>query len=100
MTETNSVKDIRTLLRARLNHAYEEAFQLPYQTSGITKFLNILSIGIFSRCFVCLDHLEKNEKLTGNRFDVKAYSRSQLICDMDTKKNMLRSAAYHLKTIP
>lgn len=99
MTETENVDAIRTLLKARLKHAYEEAYQLPYQTSGIMKFLNILSIGIFSRCFVCLDHLEKNEKSTDNRFDVKAYSRSQLICDMDTKKNMLRSAAYHLKTI-
>jgi hypothetical protein len=99
MTEATKVNTVRSLLSDRLEYAYKEAYLLPYDQPGIRKFLNNLSLGIFSRSFVCLDHLEKNEKLTGGHFDVKAYSRAQLICDMDTKKNMLRSAAYHLETI-
>jgi len=63
-------------------------------------FLNILSIAIFSRCFVCLDQLESNERLTSNQFIVSAYSRNQLICDMDKKINMLRSAKKHICEMP
>jgi hypothetical protein len=99
MTETRNVASIRTLLDERLRYGYSEAYKLPFQPRDIKKFLKILSIGIFSRCFVCLDYLEQNEKFTNNSFNVSAYSRDQLICDMDTKKNMLRSAAYHLKTL-
>ncbi len=99
MTETKKVNEVRTLLSERLDYAYTAAHTLPYPKKRITMFLNSLSIGIFSRCYVCLDHLENNEQFTQGNFDVQAYSRAQLICDMDTKKNMLRSAAYHLKTI-
>ena len=59
----------------------------------------MLDIGIFSRCYVCLDQLEKNQKRTGGVFDVKAYSRKELICDMDTVGNKLRSLRYHFKII-
>ncbi len=99
MTEAKKVEVVRTLLLQRLNYAYQAAYLLPYPKKRVRRFLTNLSIGVFSRCFVCLDHLEKNEKMTGDLFEVKAYTRRQLICDMDTKKNMLRSAAYHIKTI-
>lgn len=99
VTETGNIHEIRLLLNTRLLYAYQQAYTLPYPTAAIQKFLSVLSIAIFSRCFVCLDHLQKNETFTNIKFQVNAYSRKQLICDMDTKKNMLRSAAYHLKTI-
>lgn len=99
ITETDNIHAIRLLLIERLQYAYQQAYSLPYPAVAIHKFLSILSIGIFSRCFVCLDYLQKNEIFTNHKFQVRAYSRKQLICDMDTKKNMLRSAAYHLKTI-
>jgi hypothetical protein len=99
VTEAKKVDDLRRLLLERLNYAYKAAYLLPHPRQRIRRFLNNLSIGVFSRCFVCLDHLEQNEKITNGVFQVKSYSRSQLICDMDTKKNMLRSAAYHIKTI-
>lgn len=99
ITETGNIHSIRLLLNERLQYAYQKAYTLPYPAAAIHKFLCVLSIGIFSRCYVCLDQLEKNEIFTNNKFQVHAYSRKQLVCDMDTKKNMLRSAAYHLKTI-
>lgn len=99
ITEAKSISQIRSLFSTILDENYTEAYTLDYKPRNVKKFLSILSIGIFSRCYVCLDHLEKNELNSENKFIVQQYSRQQLICDMDTKKNMLRSAAYHLKTI-
>lgn len=100
VTTTKHISEIRSLLMENLRQYHADAFQLPFPGKNIRKFLNILSIGIFSRCLVCLDQLEENERSTGNVFDVKRYSRKQLICDMDRKINMLRSAKKHILEIP
>ena len=100
LTETKHIHDIRILLKTYLQQYYADAFELGYPAKNTRAFLNILSIGIFSRCFVCLDQLEGNEKLTGNEFDVSKYSRKQLVCDMDKKRNMLRSAKKHINEMP
>ena len=100
ITETKHIDEIRVFLKKHLQEYYAAAFELGYAKKNTHAFLNILSIGIFSRCFVCLDRLEENEKLTGNVFDVKKYSRQQLICDMDKKMNMLRSAKKHAMEMP
>ncbi|HMJ48826.1 MAG TPA: class 1 isoprenoid biosynthesis enzyme [Ferruginibacter sp.] len=99
LTETKSIQTTRELFSDLLTENYAQAYTLGYKRQNVKKFLGILSIGIFSRSFVCLDQLEKNEQYSGNSFNVMEYSRGQLICDMDTKKNMLGSAAYHFKTI-
>ncbi|CAN5823112.1 hypothetical protein BH11BAC4_BH11BAC4_05990 [soil metagenome] len=100
VTDETHIGKLRSLFSNKLKEHYTDAFNLGYPQKNTHKFLNILSIGIFSRCFVCLDQLEQNEKLTGNVFDVKKYSRQQLICDMDTKMNMLRSAKKHVAEVP
>ena len=100
VTETKHIHDIRVLLKSHLQRYFADAFALGYPRKNTQAFLNILSIGIFSRCFVCLDQLEQNEKLTGNEFDVSKYSRQQLICDMDKKMNMFRSAKKHITEMP
>jgi len=100
VTDASHISSLRSLFSNKLKEHYADAFNLGYNRQDTHKFLNILSIGIFSRCFVCLDQLEQNEKLTGNIFDVKKYSRQQLICDMDTKMNMLRSAKKHITEVP
>ncbi|MEP7165146.1 MAG: hypothetical protein ABI741_10640 [Ferruginibacter sp.] len=100
LTETKKVKDIRAFLSSGLREYYQNAFEIGFPEKNVRAFLNIISIGIFSRCFVCLQQMEENEKLTGNEFDVQQYSRKQLICDMDTKMNMLRAAWSHINDIP
>ena len=97
MTETRNVQSIRSMLIFRWQKASNEAYKLKYSPACVQQFLEILFLGIFSRCLVCLDQLEKNEKITSQQFNVQLYSRSQLVCDMDTKKNMLRSATYSIK---
>ena len=100
LTETKSIKDIRDFFKTSLDEYYQHAFTIGFPKKNVRTFLNIISIGIFSRCFVCLQQLEENEKLTGNEFSVHSYSRKQLICDMDKGMNMLRSAWSHLNDIP
>ena len=100
VTDATHICSLRNIFRNKLKEHYADAYKLGYEKKNIHKFLNILSIGIFSRCFVCLDQLQQNEQLTGNVFDVKKYSRQQLICDMDKKMNMLRSAKKHVVEIP
>ena len=97
VTTADHIKDVRDLFTRHLTVFYDKAKLLPYPRRNIRRFLDLLSIGVFSRCLVCLDHLEKNEATSGNRFQVNKYSREQLICDMDTRRNMLRSAAYLVK---
>lgn len=95
VTEAEHIKPVRELLQHQLMKYYALAYEIGFVKQDVNKFLSILSLGIFSRAFVCLDQLEKNETLTQDKFDVKLYSRKQLICDMDTIKNKLRSARYH-----
>lgn len=100
ITETKSIKEIQTFFKRNLHEYYQNAFETHSSKRNVQEFLDIISIGIFSRCFVCLDQLLKNEIETGNEFDVHKYSRKQLICDMDKKINMLRSAWSCVNDIP
>ena len=95
VTTAMHIRPIRRLLEFELAACNKAAYNTAFPRKNITSFLSILSIGIFSRAFVCLDHLQSNESTTNNEFAVQQYSREQLICDMDKKRNMLRSAAYH-----
>lgn len=92
VTDANHIADVRKILQEHLLVAYENCFELHYSKRQVQQFLDVLTLGIFSRSFVCLHQLEKNERLTGNKFVVEKYSRKQLICDMDKKTNMIRSA--------
>ena len=99
ITETKNIKSTREYFKTGLQEYYQNAFDTGFHQKNVRRFLNIVSIGIFSRCFVCLNQLEKNQQSTGNEFDVHKYSRQQLICDMDKKTNMLWSAWYHINDI-
>lgn len=100
ITNARHINDIHRLLRTRLETYFADAFSLGYPKQQTRAFLDIISMGVYSRCFVCLSQLEKNEKRSGGVFDVHAYTRKQLICDMDTKLNMLRSAIKHIFVVP
>lgn len=97
VTTTDHIRDVRDLFNGHLTAFYNKAWQLPYPRRNIRHFLDLLSIGVFSRCQVCLDHLEKSEATSGSKFMLNQYSREQLVCDMDSGWNLLRSAAYQVK---
>ncbi|MFT3910644.1 MAG: hypothetical protein QM737_14560 [Ferruginibacter sp.] len=99
VTEVKHIAEVRELLQELLSTYYLTAYDIGFPKKNMRQFLSILSLGIFSRAFVCLDQLEKNEATTNNVFNVQQYSRKQLICDMDVAKNKLRSAWYHVKLV-
>jgi hypothetical protein len=97
ITTAAKIKELRITYSAILQIGKEAAYRSGYPKSNVRDFFGIISIGIFSRCYVCLDQLEKNEKGSGGVFDLNKYQRKDLVCDMDTAKNKWRSLRYHLK---
>ena len=99
VTETKHIATVRELFQELLSTYYLVAYDIGFPKKNVRKFLSILSLGIFSRAFVCLDQLEKNEATTNHVFSVHQYSRKELICDMDTVSNKLNSTSYHIKIL-
>ncbi|MEO6671075.1 MAG: hypothetical protein ABIN36_16455 [Ferruginibacter sp.] len=97
ITEATHIAPVCVLLKELLSSCYLAAYDMGFPRKNVQQFLSILSLGIFSRAFVCLDQLEKNEVTSNNVFSVHQYSRKQLICDMDRLKNMYRSAREHVR---
>ena len=97
VTTTKKISELRIYYSAILQMGYKETLRLGYKKNNIKKFFGLISIGIFSRCYVCLQQLEKLEKQTGGIFDLQFYKRKDLICDMDTVANKWSSLKYHLK---
>ncbi|MBK6635842.1 MAG: hypothetical protein IPG38_17525 [Chitinophagaceae bacterium] len=97
ITTTTNMEDLRFYFSALLQTGTEAAYRSGYAKRHVKRFLGILSIGIFSRCFVCLDQMARNQKRTNGVFELNAYSRKELVCDMDTIGNKLRSLRYHIK---
>lgn len=97
VTTTKHIHELRSLYLALLQIGQAAAYRSGYPAANVKRFLDILSIGIFSRCLVCLDQLEKNEKRSGNEFKPLLYKRKDLVCDMDTALNKWRSVKYHIK---
>lgn len=56
------------------------------------KFYANINLGIFSRAWVCLDQLMALQKSNGDVFDLHAYPREALICDMEKWSNLVKSA--------
>lgn len=96
ITTTKKIGDIRSLFMELLKEGAAAAYQTNYPQQQVKKFLDIISISIFSRCLVCLDQLKKNEKRSNNIFTPHLYSRKELICDMDTAGNKWRSVKYYI----
>ena len=97
LTTAEHISHVRIYFLALLRMGYEAAYKTKYPLRNIKKFIDIISISIFSRCLVCLDQLEKNEKRSNNVFAPDKYKRKDLICDMDTAVNKWRSVKYHVK---
>lgn len=99
VTEAEHIDDITNLLTSQLAECFKQSVTTGFLPKNSRQFLSILSLGIFSRAMVCLEQLKGLEASSDNRFQVHQYSRKQLICDMDTLHNMLRSAAYHKQVL-
>jgi len=99
VTTTKKIKELRLLYSSLLKIGFEAAYRSGYLRKDVSSFLGIISISIFSRCYVCLDQLEKTERKYKQDFDPGLYQRKELICDMDTAINKWRSFSYHMKLL-
>ena len=97
ITTAKKISDIRVLFLQLRKEGTDSAYRSNYPAANVKKFLDIISIGIFSRCMVCLDQLEAKEKLSDGFFTPRSYQRKDLVCDMDTAGNKWRSVMYYVK---
>ena len=97
ITTATTIKEFRFYYTALLILSVESAYKSGYSKNKVRKFLGLINMGVFSRCFVCLDQFEKLEKKSNHVFDIKKYNRKELICDMDTIENKLKSLKYLIK---
>ena len=97
VTTAKKISEVRALFLRLMKEGFAVAYRSNYPAANIKKFLDIISIGIFSRTMVCLDQLEANEKRSEGFFTPRSYQRKDLICDMDTGNNKWRSLMYHVK---
>jgi len=98
ITTAKKISDIRALFLQLLKEGTAAAYRSNYPEANVKRFLDIISIGIFSRSLVCLDQLQSKEKLSDGVFMPRSYQRKDLLCDMDTGGNKWRSVVYHVKT--
>jgi len=92
ITDARHISPIREMLHQKIAYCREDQFSKTFHPLHFQRCFDYLSVSIFNRAMICLDQLEANEQITGNQFNVHAYNRAQLICDMDTMHNKLRSA--------
>ena len=97
LTTTKKIDEVRTIFRSEMNSSFQAAYEAGYQVKNVKKFLRLISMSLCSRCFVCLDQLEKREASTGHVFLPAQYSRTDLVCDMDKASNKWKSVNWHIK---
>lgn len=72
------------------------AFKLDIPSIQIRRFLQIMSLSVFSRTLVCFDAMLKNQQLSDGEFVIADYSRNQLVVDMEKPSNILKMFGYFL----
>jgi hypothetical protein len=97
ITTTKKVNDVRGLFIQLLQEGQLAAYATNRPQKNVHRFLQIISIGIFSRVFVCLNHLEKAQQTTNGIFTPATYTRQQLICDMDKTNTIMQSLNYYVR---
>ena len=97
VTTSTHISDVRKIFSEMQQTTFQSFYKTNYKKSNIRNFLRLFSLGLCSRCYVCLDQLEEKEKMSGGIFSPLEYSRADLICDLDKASNKWKSVRYHLK---
>ncbi|MBN2747760.1 MAG: hypothetical protein JXR34_13620 [Bacteroidales bacterium] len=87
-TTATKMDDLRIYYTEQTKRIFSLIQQLELPKSNKINFLRFFAY-IVSRAFVCFDFLEKNEKLTDDKFLIHNYERKQLVCDMEKMGNQL-----------
>ncbi|MEE4214701.1 MAG: hypothetical protein V2I34_06515 [Bacteroidales bacterium] len=97
-TTAKGISEPRSFYVSLMKDVYRMLDQTAYPVKNKKKFTRLVSL-ISSRGLVCLDHLQKQEKLAGGTFNPASYSREKLICDMEKTGNKLKLFRYYLENI-
>jgi hypothetical protein len=97
MTTAKKVNDMRELFKLQLEKSFSLFYKTSYSPKNIKRFLRLIHLSLCSRCFVCLDQLEKKERQTNNQFLPYQYSRNDLVCDMQKAANKWKTVLYHIR---
>ncbi len=96
VTRANHISTVRNQYHQWINDFFAQARALDYPKEQKEQFIRMISLGV-RRADVCLQQLERLEALTKDSFCVDQYERKQLIVDMDTLKNILKSVWFHMQ---
>lgn len=92
-TVTKSNK-LRKLYSEQIKLFIKLCYKMDFPNGQISNFLDGV-MPVLNRGFVCLDRYQFLEN-NNDFFDLKSFNRKQLICDMETIRNLLRTIKYQI----
>ena len=93
LTSCDQIGQVREIFREQMGKTISMVRETSFEKKDIHTYLKKFVMGI-SRCYVCLDQLERLEQKTAGRFIPAEYSRKEMICDMEKPGNMISSLRY------
>ncbi len=96
-TTISKINVLRNLYVDHMNKFINLCYKINYPNNQIKQFLNKV-MPVLNRGFVCLDSYQKLEHSNKGSFDIKCFSRKQLICDMEKPENFLKTLQYQLSS--
>ncbi|MEI6754825.1 MAG: class 1 isoprenoid biosynthesis enzyme [Paludibacter sp.] len=95
-TEETKINNLRAIYSALITEIFQLVRETCHSQKNQQKFLRILAL-VLCRGYVCLDFYKKAEKSTNSVFMVSAYSKKDLICDMERPSSVFRLLHYAAK---
>jgi len=92
------IASLRTIYLDLWAKTKQYLLETSYSPAGKNQFRKILC-GLVSRGLVCLDMLQQRENENNGFFDPAAFTRKQLICDMEKPVNLLLTMHYYAKIL-
>lgn len=96
VTEETKISNLRETYSGLIAEIFQLVRETSHSQQNQQKFLRILTL-VLCRGYVCLDFYKKTEKLTNGVFKVSAYSKKDLICDMERPSSVFRLLHYAAK---
>jgi hypothetical protein len=94
---TDNIEELKKLYTEQVNIFIELCYKMDYPKESVKLFLDRL-MPVINRAYVCFRNYKKLEKNNKNVFDVPAFTRKQLICDMEKLGNFLRTVSYQINS--
>jgi hypothetical protein len=93
-TSCHKIQQLRSYYSSYMSETLSLIHQTDFPGRNKRKFKNFITM-VLCRGLVCLDCLEKNERVSGGEFRPRDYSKDELICDMEKLWNRLKTVHYY-----